>query len=224
MKPIKLSSSTAREPFQNPSLCFYGLPLSLRTNLLYAYVSNRADNSRGNTNRPSVSPGSYDLIFTRLAQPQPRMFLSRSSCWASVASFRGKSGPEGVAPDDGKHEIEQNESEISLFPAHSIFKFYTVPMCYLLFFKCSDPILPTIYPVILFHFFSTICVAPNFCHKWKTNCSRNALYSSSFPVFVFVLYRSTQRASAVDHDHYFLCPHRPHPHLDAKFETKQVLF
>lgn len=134
-------------------------------------------------------------------------------------SFRGKPGPEGVAPDDCKHEIEQNESEISLFQI-TAFSNTTLFQC-VLFFKCTDPILPTIYPVILFQFFSTVCVTANY---WKTNCSRNVLYSSLFPVFVFVLYRSTQRAFAVDHDHDFLCLHRPHSHLDAEHETKQVLF
>lgn len=134
-------------------------------------------------------------------------------------SFRGKSGPEGVAPDDCKHEIEQNESEISLFQL-TAFSNTTLFQC-VLFFKCTDPILPTIYPVVLF--FST-CVTLNYCQKWKTNCSRNILYSSFFPVYVFMLYRSTQRAFTVDHDHGFLCLHRPHPHLDAKHETKQVLF
>lgn len=88
MKPIKLSSSTAREPFQDHNLCLHGLPLSLRTNLLYTYVSSSTDNSRGNTNRPSVSPGSYELIFTQLAQPQQhtQLWLGLSCPRASVES------------------------------------------------------------------------------------------------------------------------------------------
>lgn len=92
MKPIKLSYSTAREPFQDHNLCLHGLPLSLRTNLLYTYVSSSTDNSRGNTNRPSVSPGSYELIFTLLAQPQqhtffePQLWLGLSCPGASMES------------------------------------------------------------------------------------------------------------------------------------------